>query len=75
MQHNYFIAETDKCINDIAEYEVVLLGLHKLQAMGVQHCSLKTYSMVIASQIEKECMADELARGWKFSLKDLQSNT
>jgi ribonuclease HI len=25
--------------------------------MGVQHCILKTYSKVIASQIEKECMA------------------
>jgi ribonuclease HI len=24
--------------------------------MGVQHCILKTYSKVIASQIEKECM-------------------
>jgi hypothetical protein len=25
--------------------------------MGVQYCTLKTYSKVVASQIEKECMA------------------
>jgi hypothetical protein len=30
-----FIVETDKCSNNIAEYEAVLLGLCKLQAMGV----------------------------------------
>jgi ribonuclease HI len=43
--------------NNIAEYEAVLLGLHKLRVMGVQYCTLKTYSKVVASQIEKECMA------------------
>jgi ribonuclease HI len=52
-----FIAEADKCSNSIAEYEAVLLGLHELRAMGVQHCILKTDFKVIASQIEKECMA------------------
>jgi ribonuclease HI len=52
-----FIAETDKCSNSIAEYEAVLLGLHKLRAMGVQYCTLKIDSKVVASQIEKECMA------------------
>jgi ribonuclease HI len=31
------------------------MGLHKLHAMGVQHCILKTDSKIIASQIEKEC--------------------
>jgi ribonuclease HI len=30
-----FTAEEEKCSNNIAEYEVVLLGLHKLHAMGV----------------------------------------
>jgi ribonuclease HI len=35
----------------------MLLGLHKLQAMRVHNCILKTNSKVIASQIEKECMA------------------
>jgi ribonuclease HI len=28
--HFQFIAEMDKCSNNIAEYEAVLLGLHKL---------------------------------------------
>jgi ribonuclease HI len=52
-----FIAEADKCSNNIAENEAVLLGLRKLWAMGVQYCTLKTDSKVVASQTEKECMA------------------
>jgi ribonuclease HI len=52
-----FISETDKCSNNRAEYDVVLLGLCKLRAMGVQCCTLKIDSEVVASQIEKECMA------------------
>jgi ribonuclease HI len=51
-----FIVETDKCSNNIVEYEAVLLGLHKLWAMGVQYCMLKIDSKVVASQFEKECM-------------------
>jgi ribonuclease HI len=51
-----FTAEADKCSNNIAEYEAVLLG-HKLRAMGVQRCILKADFQVIGSQIEKECMA------------------
>jgi hypothetical protein len=39
-----FKVEADKCSNNIAEYEVVLLGLRKLRAMGILHCILKTYS-------------------------------
>jgi hypothetical protein len=31
-----FINEAHKCTNNIAEYEVILLGLHKLRAIGVQ---------------------------------------
>jgi ribonuclease HI len=50
-----FKIETDKCSNNIAKYEAVLLGLSKLRAMGVQHYILKTDFNVIASQIEKEC--------------------
>jgi ribonuclease HI len=52
-----FTRETDKCTNNIAEYEAVLLGLRKLRAMGVQSCTLKTDSKVIAGQNEKECIA------------------
>jgi ribonuclease HI len=32
-----FKTETDKCSNNIAEYETVLLGLRNLRAMRVQH--------------------------------------
>jgi ribonuclease HI len=52
-----FKVEADKCNNNVVEYEVVLLSLYKLQAMGVQRCILKTDFKVIASQIEKECIA------------------
>jgi ribonuclease HI len=49
-----FTKEADKCTNNIAEYEAILLGLCKLGAIRVQMCTLSTYSKVIASQIEKE---------------------
>jgi ribonuclease HI len=52
-----FTAETNKCSNIISEYEVVLLGIRKLQAIGVWYYTLKIDSKVIASQIQKECMA------------------
>jgi ribonuclease HI len=52
-----FETKTDKYSNNIAEYEAVLLGLHKLRALGVQHFIMKTDSKVVASQIEKECIA------------------
>jgi hypothetical protein len=48
-----FTVDTDKCINNIAKYEAVLLGLRKLRAMRVQNCILKIDSKVIAGQIEK----------------------
>jgi ribonuclease HI len=51
-----FKKETHKCNNNIAEYEAVLLDLHKLRALGVQHCIVKIDSKVVASQIEKECI-------------------
>jgi ribonuclease HI len=44
-----FIAETDKCSNTTTEYEAILLGLPKLQAMGIQYCTLKIDSKVVAS--------------------------
>jgi ribonuclease HI len=51
-----FKTETDKCSNNIAKYKAVLLGLHKLRALGVQHYIVKTDSKVVASQSEKECI-------------------
>jgi ribonuclease HI len=51
-----FTAKSAKCSNNIFEYEAILLGLLKLQAMGVQCFIVKTYSKVVASQIENECI-------------------
>jgi ribonuclease HI len=55
-----FNNEADKCTNNIADYEAILLGLHKLRAIGVQRCTLRTDSKVVAGQIKKECIAREL---------------
>ena len=52
-----FSAESAKCSNNIAEYEAVLLGLQKLRALGVRNCILNTDCKIVASQIEKECIA------------------
>jgi hypothetical protein len=48
-----FSKEIDKCTNNIVEYKLILLGLHKLRVIGVQRCILHTYSKVAAGQIEK----------------------
>jgi hypothetical protein len=42
-----FALELDKCTNNIAEYEAVILGLHKLRALGVTTCIIKTDSKVV----------------------------
>jgi ribonuclease HI len=54
-----FNSKVDKCTNNIAEYEAILLGLRKLRVIGVQRCILRTDSKVVAGQIEKECIARE----------------
>jgi ribonuclease HI len=54
-----FALESDRCTNNIAEYEVVILGLRKLRALGITTCIIRTDSKVIASQIEKEYSAKE----------------
>jgi ribonuclease HI len=54
-----FSKETDKCTNNIVEYDVGLLGLHKLRAIRVLRCILCIDSKVVAKQIEKECIARE----------------
>jgi ribonuclease HI len=56
-----FTSDTDKCTNNIAEYEAILLGLCKLRAIGVQTCILRTDLNVVSGQIEKECIAREPA--------------
>jgi ribonuclease HI len=50
----YFNSEAYKCTNNIAEYEAILLGLHKLRAIVVQRCTLRTDTKVVARQKEKE---------------------
>jgi ribonuclease HI len=52
-----FNSEAKKCTNNIAEYEAILLGLRKLRAIGVQRCTLRTDSKVVAGKIEKEWIA------------------
>jgi hypothetical protein len=48
-----FNNESDKCTNNKAEYDAILLGLHKLGAIRVQKCILRTNSKVVARHIEK----------------------
>jgi ribonuclease HI len=55
----HFHSEADKCINNIAEYETILLGLRILRTIRVQTCTLRTDSKVIVGQIEKEYIARE----------------
>jgi ribonuclease HI len=54
-----FTSETDKCTNNIAKYEAIVLGLHKLRAIDVQTCVLRTGSKLVSWQIEKECITRE----------------
>jgi hypothetical protein len=58
VKHRYaaclsFALESDRCTNNIAKYEAVILGLRKLKALGVTTCIIKTDSKVVAGQIEK----------------------
>jgi ribonuclease HI len=49
-----FALESDRCTNNVAEYESVILGLRKLRALGVTTCIIRTDSKVVAGQVEKE---------------------
>jgi ribonuclease HI len=53
-----------QCTNNIAEYEVVLLGLRKAKAIGIQRLVIKTDSQIVAGHIGKDYKArdPELAR-------------
>jgi ribonuclease HI len=42
-----------QCTDNIAEYEVVLLGLQKLKAMGIRRVILKSDSQVITGHVDK----------------------
>jgi ribonuclease HI len=54
-----FNNEVEKCTKNIVEYEAILLVLHKLRPIGVQRCTLRTNSKVVARQNEKECIGRE----------------
>jgi hypothetical protein len=54
-----FALESDRCTNNIAEYEPVILGLRKLRALGVTTCIIRTDSKVVAGQIEKDYSTKE----------------
>jgi ribonuclease HI len=43
-----FALESDRCTNNIAAYEAIILGLLKLKALGVTTCIVKTDSKVVA---------------------------
>jgi hypothetical protein len=64
VKHRYaaclsFALESDRCTNNVAEYEVVILGLRKLQALGVTTCIIKTDSKVVVGQVEKDYAAKD----------------
>jgi hypothetical protein len=66
VKHRYaarlsFALESDRCTNNVAEYEAVILGLRKLQALCVTTCLIKTDSKVVAGQVEKEYSAKDPA--------------
>jgi ribonuclease HI len=66
VKHRYaarlsFVLESDRCTNNVAEYEAVILGLRKLRALGVTTCIIKTDSKVVAGQVEKEYSAKDPA--------------
>jgi ribonuclease HI len=42
-----FALESNRCTNNIAEYEAVILGLHKLRALSVTTCIIRTDSKVV----------------------------
>jgi ribonuclease HI len=54
-----FTLESYKCTNNIEEYKVVILGLQKLRALGVNNCIVKIVSMIVAGQIEKDYTSRE----------------
>ena len=59
--HTKYAARLEfKATNNIAEYEGLILGLNKANALGARTLLVKIDSQVIAGQVEKEYMAREL---------------
>jgi ribonuclease HI len=57
--HLCFSLDSDKCTNNITEYEADTFGLRKLRALRVTTCIVKTDSKVVTVQIEKDYSAKE----------------
>lgn len=49
----------DKWTNNTTDYEALLLGLHKVKALGARNFLVKSNAKVIKEQIKKECEARE----------------
>lgn len=54
-----FTNDSDKCTNNIVEYEAIILGLRKLRALRVRTYIINTDSRIVVGQIEKDCAARE----------------
>jgi ribonuclease HI len=66
VKHRYaarlsFALESDRCTNNVAEYEAVILGLCKLHALGVTTCIIRTDSKVVVGQVKKDYAAKDPA--------------
>jgi ribonuclease HI len=66
VKHRYaarlsFALESDRCTNNVAEYEANILGLRKLRALGVTTYIIRTDSKVVAGQVEKDYAAKDSA--------------
>jgi ribonuclease HI len=59
--HLSFALDSDRCTNNVAEYEAVILGLRKLRALGVTTYIIKTDSKVVVIQVDKEYSAKDPA--------------
>jgi hypothetical protein len=53
--------ESDRCTNNIVEYEAIILGLRKQRALGITTCIVRTDSKVVVGQVEKEYSAKDPA--------------
>jgi hypothetical protein len=66
VKHRYaarlsFALESDRCTNNVAECEAVILGLRKLQALSVTTCIISTDSKVVVGQVKKDYAAKDPA--------------
>jgi ribonuclease HI len=50
---------SDRCTNNTIEYEALLLGLHKVRALGASNFLVKCDAKVIKDHVEKESEARE----------------